>query len=119
MRTRYLIIGLGDMPKGRQLLVFVFAVLLATAAFGQGTTGELVGTVTTGGAPLPGVTVTITSPALQGVRTTTTGEGGGYTFPSLPPGGYAITFELAGMQRMTQRQTVQLAATARADAEMK
>ena len=107
------------MPHMRQVLVFLFMFLLATAAFGQGTTSSLTGTVTTESNALPGVTVTISSPALQGVRTTTTGDGGGYNFPALPPGQYAVTFELSGMQKVTKKVTLNLAQGARADADLK
>lgn len=93
--------------------------LFAVAAIGQGTTGFITGTVTTDGAPLPGVTVTITSPALQGSRSAISGEGGGFTFPSVPPGNYTVTYELSGMQKVTQRVHVQLGSTARADADLK
>ena len=107
------------MPRLRQFLVFLLALLGAFAAFGQGTTGSLIGNVTSDGAALPGVTVTISSPALQGTRTAITGEGGGYTFPSLPPGKYTVAFDVEGMSKITRTVSVQLAATARADAEMK
>jgi hypothetical protein len=107
------------MPRLRQILVPLLAILCAFGAFGQGTTGSLVGDVTTDGAALPGVTVTISSPALQGTRTTVTGEGGGYTFPSLPPGHYTVSFELSGMAKVTKTVTVVLASSARADAEMR
>ena len=97
-------------------------VLVLLAAFplpAQFTTGTLIGTVTTAdGSALPGVTVTITSPALQGSRTAVSGEAGGYVFPALPPGQYSVTFELDGFNRVTQRITVSLAQTARADAAM-
>ena len=72
--------------------------LLGGIAHGQGTTGNLVGTVTSDGNGLPGVTVTVSSPALQGTRTAVTGDAGGYNFPALPPGDYTVTFELDGMQ---------------------
>ena len=107
------------MPRTRSLVLFLWAALFAVAAFGQGTTSSLVGTVMTEGSPLPGVTVTVTSPALQGSRTTVTGEGGGYTFPSLPPGNYTITYELSGMSKVTQHQTLALGVTSRADANMR
>lgn len=107
------------MPHMRQVLVFLFMFLLATAAFGQGTTSALSGTVTTEGAPLPGVTVTISSPALQGVRTTTTGEVGGYNFAALPPGMYTVIYELSGMQKVTKKVTLNLAQTAHSDADLK
>ena len=76
--------------KNRSAMLFAVLLLIGGAAFGQGTTGSLVGTVTTEGAGLPGVTVTITSPALQGTRTAVTGDNGGYSFPALPPGDYTV-----------------------------
>ena len=101
--------------------VTLFALLLfaATAAFGQGTTGNLVGAVTTEGNGLPGVTVTIASPALQGTRTAITAEGGGYSFPGLPPGDYTVTYELSGMQTVTKKLRVNLAQTSRSDVELR
>jgi hypothetical protein len=107
------------MPRFRSFLVFLVAALCAFSAFGQGTTGSIMGTVTTEGQPLPGVTVTISSPAMQGSRTAVTGEGGGYTFPSVPPGSYTVVFDLAGMSRVTRNMTVTLGTTARADADMR
>jgi hypothetical protein len=89
-----------------------------SSAFAQGTTGSLTGTVTTGGSPLPGVSVTVSSPSLQGVRTAVTNESGGYSFPSLPPGSYTVAFELDGMQRAEKRVTVGLAQTNRADMDL-
>jgi len=105
------------MPRLNKVLVFLLAILCAVSAFGQ-TTGSLVGNVTAGGDALPGVTITISSPALQGTRTTVTGDGGGYTFPSLPPGMYSVVFEVSGMAKVTKNVSVILASTARADAQM-
>jgi len=105
-----------------QRFLFFFSVVLACAsalAQGTGTRASLNGTITSGGKPLPGVTVTISSPALQGTRTATTGTGGGYDFPSLPPGVYTITMELEGMQKVVRKLTLQLANEAHADAEMR
>src|SRR5712692_5156059 len=61
------------------------------------TTGAINGKVTdaTGGV-MPGVTVTIASASMQGVRTVVTNEEGTYRFPAIPPGEYTITYELAG-----------------------
>jgi len=53
--------------------------------FAQATTGTLTGSVTSEGRPLPGVTVTVASPSMQGTKTAVSGEAGGYNFPSLPP----------------------------------
>jgi outer membrane receptor for ferrienterochelin and colicin len=93
--------------------------LSSLSLLAQATTGTLVGTVTSSdGSALPGVSVTIASPALQGNRTAVTSENGGYHFPALPPGPYTVTFELDGMQRNVTRQTVSLAQTSRADATL-
>lgn len=99
-------------------VVCLFA-LLSVSLFAQGTTGTLDGTVTSGDSPLPGVLVTISSPALQGNRTAVTGQGGGYHFAGLPPGAYSVRFELEGMQSVQQNVTIGLAQSSRADASMR
>lgn len=97
----------------------VIAMLLCSAALvAQSTTGTLVGTVTSDGQPLPGVTVTVSSPALQGSRTAVTGDAGGYHFPALPPGDYTVIFDLEGRHKIEKSTVVGLSQTARADAEM-
>jgi outer membrane receptor for ferrienterochelin and colicin len=92
--------------------------LIAVSAFGQ-TTAQLTGTVTADGAAIPGVSVTIASPSLQGTRTAVTGDAGAYNFPALPPGDYTVTFELSGMEKVTKKVRVQLSQTARADAQLR
>jgi outer membrane receptor protein involved in Fe transport len=99
------------------LLAVTLALLMAVPAIAQ-TTGNITGTVTTEGTSLPGVTVTITSPALQGTRTAVTDSNGNYNLAALPPGNYLVTFDLEGLQRVTRTVTVNLAGTARADAAM-
>jgi carboxypeptidase family protein/TonB-dependent receptor-like protein len=107
----------------KRIRVAVGALLLALvvpiAGFAQATTGSLTGKVTQQGAPLPGVTVTITSPNLQGTRTTSANENGAYNFASLPPGDYEVKFELSGMQTVTRKVNVGLISTARVDADLK
>jgi len=98
--------------------ITLLALLVAVSAIGQ-TTAQIAGTVTTEGAPLPGVTVTITSPNMQGARTTTTADTGGYTFQGIPPGEYTVKFELSGMSPVTQSTKVGLGQTGRADADLK
>ncbi|MGE0816049.1 MAG: TonB-dependent receptor [Vicinamibacterales bacterium] len=83
-----------------RVCALVLGMLLASsAAFAQvsATTGSINGKVTdnTGGV-LPGVTVTASSPSMQGVRTDVTNESGEYRFPAVPPGDYKLVFELAG-----------------------
>ena len=75
--------------------------------------------VTTGRCPAPGVSISASSPSLQGLRTTVTGEGGGYYLPNLPPGQYVITFDLAGMQRLDKRVTINVSQTSKADVDMR
>lgn len=88
--------------------------LLLTTSFASAqsaTNATIRGKVTdeTSGA-LPGVTVTITSPALiQGSQTKATDPEGVYTFPDLPIGLYTVTFELNGFQRLVREQ-IQLTA---------
>ncbi len=70
-------------------------VVLVPFAFGQGSqSGSLTGTVSAGGSAMPGVTVTIESPALQGKRSQTTGSHGEYIFKFLAPGAYTIILSL-------------------------
>ncbi|HEX8617286.1 MAG TPA: carboxypeptidase regulatory-like domain-containing protein, partial [Thermoanaerobaculia bacterium] len=102
----------------RTAAVSILVLAVLSNAFAQGTTGSLTGTVTSGGSVLPGVTVSVASPSLQGTRTAITNESGGYSFPALPPGNYTVSFELSGMQRAERRVTVGLAQTNRADAEL-
>lgn len=78
-------------------------------AFSQGNpTGTISGQVVSDVGILPGVTVTVQSPNLQGRRTVVTSENGDYIFPFLPPGDYTVTFELEGFQ--TVKETVRVAA---------
>src|SRR5215471_15762097 len=104
----------------RRLLVFSLLLLaFVPFALGQGSqSGSLTGTVTAGGTPMPGVTVTIESPALQGKRTQSTGAHGDYVFKFLPPGDYSVTFELSGMRIIHQKVTLDLGAVARSDATL-
>jgi hypothetical protein len=105
----------------RTAFLFVLGLTLASATLAQtaGTTAVLSGIATTDGKPLPGVTVTVSSPSLQGTRTSVTGDGGGYTFPALPPGNYTVQFTLEGMQTVTKKVELSLAQPAHVDAEMR
>lgn len=85
----------------KKFVGFALALLLgfSVTAAAQGTqTGTLSGTVKDQAALIvPGATVTVTSPVLQGARSTVTDENGNYSIPGLPPGSYSISFELSGM----------------------
>lgn len=93
--------------------------LVAAAVSAQTVTGELSGFVTSESEPLAGATITIESPALQGVRTAISSVNGSYKFPVLPPGIYTITFELEGLQTVTKTVRVSLAGIANADADLR
>jgi hypothetical protein len=82
--------------------VAAFAVMTPAVAFAQ-TTGAILGTIVDAqGGALPGVTVSATSPALQGTRTAVTDGTGTFRFPTLTPGTYSIKAELSGFQPATQ-----------------
>ena len=55
--------------------------------------------------PLPGVTVTATSPNLQGERVGVSDSNGVYYLQGLPSGSYTVSFELSGFQSAT-RETI-------------
>jgi hypothetical protein len=84
----------------KRTVVPVVVLLLVSATFvtAQTTTGRLVGTVVDeeGGA-LPGVTVTIASPALiGGARTVVTDDQGEFNFVGIAPGEYTVKAERTG-----------------------
>ncbi len=78
-------------------ICFVVGLVLAPQLVAQIPTGKLVGRVQDeSGAALPGVTVTATSPRLQGERSTVSDGNGNYKVAVLPPGTYRVTYELDG-----------------------
>src|SRR4051794_15851718 len=107
------------MKLQRFTICFFLLLLVAAGAYAQGTTGALTGTVSQAGANLPGVTVTISSPALQGTRTTVTNENGDYNFPAIPPGTYKVTFSLSGLTDVVKNAQVNLLDTTHVDVDMK
>src|SRR6185295_2492826 len=89
------------------VLVLLLALSSVAGAFGQTvstTTGAINGKVTdTTGAVLPGVTVSITSPSMQGARTDVTKDDGAYRFSAIPPGEYQVTYELSGFEKVIRQ----------------
>ncbi|MGN9844077.1 S8 family serine peptidase [Nonomuraea sp. H19] len=77
--------------------------------------GDLRGTVTASGAPLSGVTVTVSGPMS---RTVTTGEDGTYALPRLLAGDYQITAEKFGYDKATVTATITAGQAATADVTM-
>src|SRR5262245_42164935 len=95
---------------------------LCSTAFGQQVRrGSIMGTITdnTGGA-LPGVTVSVTSPALQVPSIVQlTNERGEYVVPDLGPGTYRASYELSGFATMVREGIVLTTGfTARVDINM-
>lgn len=100
------------------LLSAVFGGSIALAQAGGALTGTIEGIVKVGDNPVPGVLVTIASPALQGKRSVATGTNGDYLFRQLPPGSYTITFALSGMKTVQQTLTLALGGSSRQDATL-
>jgi hypothetical protein len=98
-----------------KLRLLLCVALCSFASAQQINSGAVNGTVTdTSGAAVPGVKVTATSPALQGVETFTTNDQGTYRFPALPLGVYKFTFEGPGFGTQVRDQvnvTLNFAAT--------
>jgi len=107
--------------KTAWLVVLALAGLLsAVPASAQISQGRLTGTVTDAqGAVLPGVTVTVTSAALIGTRSTVTEADGKYLFAALPSGTYKVTFDLQGFkQTVRENISIVLGQTISADAQL-
>src|SRR5262245_43200167 len=86
------------------VLVLLLGLALAPNAWAQALqTGVITGKVSDNqGARAPGVQVTLTSPAILTPRTVQTDAEGVYRFPALPPGSYALSFELQGFRKTTK-----------------
>lgn len=100
---------------GTAILAMVVAASPAAAQGRQ--TGVLTGTVTSSdNATVPGATVTIESPAMQGTQTSVTDLNGVYVARGLPPGTYTVTVELSGMSTYKTEVAVPLGQTVTLDA---
>ena len=85
------------------LLFLMGAVLWPTAVLAQ-TTGTIKGiTIDEGGLAVPGVVITVQSPALiGGAQQQTTGASGRFLFSNLPPGIYEARFEKPGFATISK-----------------
>ena len=101
-------------------IVLAFGLAPAAAQTGQ-MFGELVGKVTDAqGGVLPGVTVTLSGPAVMGTPTATTNASGIYRFPAVNTGTYSLKYELAGFAPLVREGiVVPVRQTITVDASMK
>lgn len=95
----------------QRLTLALTIVALVVWSFGQAaaqtTTGTIRGHVSDNqDLGVPGVTVTATSPNLQGQRVAITTENGDYVLTGLPSGAYALSFELSGFETVQRSVTV-------------
>src|SRR4030042_4826131 len=90
----------GQMRIKSAAMLLALVVALAPATLSQSReTGAIVGTAfDEQGAPLPGVTVTLSSPSLMGTRAFVTDQEGNFRFPALRPGTYTVKAELQGFK---------------------
>jgi hypothetical protein len=99
-----------NLKHASQIMIMVFLLLISAISLssGQTITGKIDGVVTDNeGVPLPGVTVTATSPAAMGAPTSITSDKGTFRFTNLPPGIYKLVFILDGFQTI-ERENVQV-----------
>jgi hypothetical protein len=97
----------------RRILLLVPALLLiafSANVFAQGEqTGALRGRLATSdGLALPGATITVASPSLQGGRSTVSDVNGVYSLRGLPPGDYTVRFVMSGLGSLERRVSVPL-----------
>ena len=89
-------------------LILAAAVPVMAQGGGASSTGTIQGRISDAqGAVLPGVTVIATSPSMPGVQTAVSSETGNYRFPAVPPGTYALTYELSGFNPL-KRENVEI-----------
>jgi len=99
----------------------LLGVALAQGALAQGAqVGSLTGTVKSAdGQTVPGVSVTLTSPVLQGQRQVVSDSNGGFVFRGLAPGEYTVSFSISGFATLTTKRAVGLGLTEEVSAVLK
>ncbi|HEY1910131.1 MAG TPA: carboxypeptidase regulatory-like domain-containing protein [Vicinamibacterales bacterium] len=103
------------------LVAIAIATTGATSVFAQGIqSGTIRGTIKDQqNLAVPGVTVTATSPSLQGSRIAISDGQGLYTINALPPGAYTLKFTLSGFGDVTQTMTLPLGLVVEQNAVLK
>lgn len=79
------------------------SITFLSLVFAQTQTGSIRGIIKDDeGNTLSGVTITVSSEALMGIRSYISTTTGAYRFPALPPGTYIIAAELSGFKKITR-----------------
>ncbi len=88
----------------KPILALLVILLVSAFVFSQSReTGAITGKVTDEqSAALPGVSLTLSGPALMGARTAVSDASGLFRFPALPPGTYSVKAELQGFGTLVQ-----------------
>src|SRR4051812_26198323 len=101
------------------LAMIALLALIATPAFAQVDRATVTGTVKdSGGAVLPGATVTVTNLATNVASTQQTSDTGSYLVVNLIPGRYKVEVELSGFKKVAQPITLEVGQRARLDATL-
>jgi outer membrane receptor protein involved in Fe transport len=101
--------------------VFVVLFVISVSAHAQGVqTGTITGQIVDqSDAVLPGATITVTSPSLQGERSAVTDSTGRYLIRGLPAGAYSIRVELPGMTTAERTVDVGVGTTVEVEAQLR
>ena len=103
-----------NLSRGNLFAVLVLVLALAAPGFGQAT-GTITGrAMDSSGALIPGVEISVASPAMiGGARMAISNESGSYRFPQLAAGEYTVTFSLPGFKTLNiEGVRLELGATA-------
>ncbi len=105
---------------GQSFFLLIALIVLSTAAWGQLTTADILGTATdASGAVLPNASVTLTNLGTREQRTAVTNGSGEYTFTLLPVGRYSVSVKVPGFKVSTiENLAVEAGDRARADAHL-
>jgi hypothetical protein len=106
--------------RPRTILLTAVAIwACGTPCQAQAPTGTISGhVISDDGKALPGVTVSVMSSALQGVRTAVSSDNGDYLVPLLPPGDYTLSYEMGSFQTVREVRGVAGNQTAMVDVKM-
>jgi hypothetical protein len=93
---------------GAMVLLILLVVLSGSPADAQTPSGEISGVVTDpSGAPVPGVTITLTNVGTNAVREVQSNAAGVYVIPAILPGVYTLRAQLSGF-RVIERKDIEI-----------